>query len=464
MSRQVQIPRDEREILLEKKSDLKKYLSNQELREQLNDKYGILPLYLNGVEILTGKDVFPLIKEGMKKDISMFIDFIDTGFIATSIPMFAVFQEIKVCTECDLPVLIMGETGTGKELAAKWIHNRSNRGKKRFMDISCVGIPESILESELFGYEKGAFTGATARKRGGVEVANGGSLFLDEIGDMPPIIQAKLLKFLDDGKFRRLGGTEDLKSDTRIIAATNKRIDRPQIRGECQFRDDLYYRLNAMTIIIPPLRIRIVDILLLIYFFIQKYNENHPKKRVESISNLTLYWLLMHSWRGNVRELKSAVGNLCNHSQKGRIIHNTYHQYCLPHKAQELSRKFYYEYPIEKYKGKVPTIDSYIPVSELLSFDFFKFFKNVERHFRPEHRGKWLEIAREGLNCLTIWDSHKSQSKKFDFGDKYEDCEAQFWQKLMARYPNASIFQLARITGVSWDKVKRAINKFSRKS
>lgn len=201
-------------------------------------------------------------------------------------------------------VLIQGESGVGKELLAKAIHMRSPRKDKPFLDINCAGLSETLLESELFGHERGAFTDAKALKRGLFEVADGGTVFLDEVGDMPPSIQPKLLRVLESKTFRRVGGTHDIVVDVRIIAATNKELAKLVEKGG--FREDLYYRLKVMPLTVPPLRERGKDILILADFFIKELNAL-LKKRVKGYAEAAQALLLAYTWPGNVRELKNVT-------------------------------------------------------------------------------------------------------------------------------------------------------------
>jgi len=201
-------------------------------------------------------------------------------------------------------ILIEGENGTGKDLIAKTMHYQSLRQAEPFLAINCAAIPETLLESELFGYEKGAFTDARAQKRGLFELADKGTLFLDEIGEVPLSLQAKLLRVLEDQCFRRLGGLRDIHVDLRIIAATNKNL-REAVR-EGAFRQDLYYRLNVIQLVVPPLRERPQDILPLARFFIEHYN-NKFKRQIEGLTPEAESLLLTHDWPGNVRELRNAI-------------------------------------------------------------------------------------------------------------------------------------------------------------
>ena len=201
-------------------------------------------------------------------------------------------------------ILLEGENGTGKDLIAKTLHYQSLRQAEPFIAINCAAIPETLLESELFGYEKGAFTDARAQKRGIFELADKGTLFLDEIGEIPLMLQAKLLRVLEEQSFRRLGGLKDIKLDLRVIAATNKNLREAVKEGA--FRQDLYFRLNVIQIQIPALRERTEDILPLARFFIEHYNRKF-KRSIEGVSEAAGRLLLSHSWPGNVRELRNAI-------------------------------------------------------------------------------------------------------------------------------------------------------------
>jgi transcriptional regulator with PAS, ATPase and Fis domain len=201
-------------------------------------------------------------------------------------------------------VLIQGESGTGKELAANAIHYISKRSNKPLMKINCSAIPDSLLESELFGYEKGAFTDAKSTKKGLFELADGGTVFLDEIGDMKPFLQSKILRVLENQTFMRVGGERDIKVDVRIIAATNKNLD--TLVREGSFRKDLYYRLKVMVIEMPPLRERVEDILLLSNLFIEENNREHTKT-IKGFSEEAKKLMTQYQWPGNVRELKNVI-------------------------------------------------------------------------------------------------------------------------------------------------------------
>ena len=201
-------------------------------------------------------------------------------------------------------ILLEGENGTGKDLIAKTLHYQSTRQAEPFIAINCAAIPDSLLESELFGYEKGAFTDARSQKRGIFELADKGTLFLDEIGEIPLMLQAKLLRVLEEQTFRRLGGLKDIKLDLRVIAATNKNLREAVKEGA--FRQDLYFRLNVIQILIPPLRERLEDIIPLTRFFIEHYNRKF-KRNIEGVSTAAEKLLVGHDWPGNVRELRNAI-------------------------------------------------------------------------------------------------------------------------------------------------------------
>lgn len=225
--------------------------------------------------------------------------------IGNSEPIKEVFRFIQqVANSPKTTVLIRGETGTGKELVARAIHYKSERGNKPFIEINCSAFQETLLEAELFGYEAGAFTNATHRKKGLLELAHHGSFFFDEIGDMAPSLQAKILKVLEKQTFRRVGGTKEIHIDTRIISASSRNIE--TCISEGTFREDLYYRLNVASITLPPLRDRKEDVILLAEHFLKSYNAEF-KKNLKGITNKLKTKLLEHSWPGNVRELKNAI-------------------------------------------------------------------------------------------------------------------------------------------------------------
>ena len=201
-------------------------------------------------------------------------------------------------------VLITGENGSGKELVARALHRNSRRASGPFVRVNCAAVPHELIESELFGHEKGAFTGALALRRGKFELASGGTLFLDEVGDMPPTMQAKLLRVLQEAEFERVGGTETLKVDVRLITATNKDLAAEVAAG--RFREDLFYRLNVISVTLPPLRARKGDIPALVSHFMRRFTDVHGKK-IQGLAPGTLQALLRHDWPGNVRELENSI-------------------------------------------------------------------------------------------------------------------------------------------------------------
>jgi Nif-specific regulatory protein len=227
-----------------------------------------------------------------------------SNIIGTSGPMRQVYEQVTQVARTNTTVLIRGESGTGKELIAHAIHYNSTRAKKPFIRVNCAALPETLIESELFGYEKGAFTGAQARKRGRFELAEGGTLFLDEIGEINLATQVKLLRVLQEREFERVGGTETLKANVRLIAATNKDLE--AAIAEKSFREDLYYRLNVFTLFIPPLRERKSDLLLLADHFVSKYAREHGKS-IQRISTPAIDMLVSYHWPGNVRELENII-------------------------------------------------------------------------------------------------------------------------------------------------------------
>jgi transcriptional regulator with GAF, ATPase, and Fis domain len=226
------------------------------------------------------------------------------GIVGNSQTLQNVLDLVRAVAATDSTVLILGETGTGKELIARALHNNSRRCERSFVKLNCSAIPSELLESELFGHEKGAFTGAIAQKVGRFEMADTGTLFLDEIGDMPLALQPKLLRVLQEQEFERLGSCRTHRISVRMIAATNRNLDEMQSRGE--FRSDLYYRLNVFPIVIPPLRERREDIAPLVVHFVENF-ANRMGKRIEHIPRETFDALTSYAWPGNVRELQNLL-------------------------------------------------------------------------------------------------------------------------------------------------------------
>ncbi len=240
-----------------------------------------------------------------------------SNIIGNSSVMREVYERITQVARTNTTVLIRGESGTGKELIAHAIHYNSLRSDRPFIRVSCAALPETLIEAELFGYEKGAFTGAQTQKKGRFELAEGGTLFLDEIGELAPTLQVKLLRVLQEREFERVGGTQTLRANVRLIAATNKDLD--QAIGDGTFREDLYYRLNVFSVFVPPLRERKPDILLLADHFLEKYAREHSKN-IRRISTPAIDMLVSYHWPGNVRELENAMERatlVCD----GHVIH-----------------------------------------------------------------------------------------------------------------------------------------------
>ncbi len=248
------------------------------------------------------------------------------GIVGNSNVMREMFSMIDQVADTEATVLLLGESGTGKELVAKAIHQRSSRASKPFVAVNCAALPESIIESELFGHEKGAYTGAFEQRKGRFEQANEGTLFLDEIGELSPSLQIKLLRFLQDHRFERVGGNANIEADVRVIAATNSNLQKAVDQGA--FRADLYYRLNVFPINVPPLRERGADILLLADHFVSQFNRQNNKK-IQRISTPALDLLMIYHWPGNVRELENCILRAAILSTDGVI-----HAYHLPPSLQ----------------------------------------------------------------------------------------------------------------------------------
>jgi Nif-specific regulatory protein len=240
-----------------------------------------------------------------------------SNIIGTSGPVRQMYEQVAQVAGTNTTVLIRGESGTGKELIAHAIHYNSLRAKKPFVKVSCAALPETLIESELFGHEKGAFTGAETRKKGRFELAEGGTLFLDEIGDITLATQVKLLRVLQQRELERLGGTETIKVNVRVLAATNKDLEKAIAAGT--FREDLYYRLNVFAIFMPPLRERKADLLLLVDHFVDKLSRDH-RKIVKRVTTPAIDALMSYHWPGNVRELENVLERavlVCD----GQVIH-----------------------------------------------------------------------------------------------------------------------------------------------
>jgi two-component system, NtrC family, response regulator len=270
------------------------------------ESYLVKPVEISAVLVALEKAVE---RRSLRQDVQLLSDRLNsksqyTNIIGESPELHAVFDIIKRAAPTRATVLVLGESGTGKELIAQAIHEESTRRDKPFVKVNCAALTESLLESELFGHEKGSFTGAIGRREGRFELANGGTLFLDEIGDISPGMQVKLLRVLQQHEFERVGGTQTVKVDVRLVAATNKDLEGLVRAGK--FREDLFYRLNVVSVTLPPLRQRKSDIPLLCTYFIQKYSVEHEKK-ISGLAPGTLNALLAYNWPGNVRELSNVV-------------------------------------------------------------------------------------------------------------------------------------------------------------
>ncbi|WP_420263637.1 sigma-54-dependent transcriptional regulator [Candidatus Magnetominusculus dajiuhuensis] len=268
--------------------------------------YLIKPLDKDVITLVVGKaaERMSLLKENIRLHRELFDKFNMEGIIGRSKKMTEVIDVVKKITATPVTVLIYGESGTGKELIARAIHYNSPRKNAPFTPINCAAIPDNLIESELFGHEPGAFTGATHRKPGLIESADGGTLFLDEIGDLSLLTQTKLLRVLQDKEVRRLGGKDTIKVNVRFIAATNKDLEKEIETGK--FREDLYYRLKVVTVTLPPLTERKEDIPLLVNFFISRYNAEFGKQ-ISGIDNGALKLLTDYHWPGNIRQLGSVI-------------------------------------------------------------------------------------------------------------------------------------------------------------
>jgi Nif-specific regulatory protein len=238
--------------------------------------------------------------------------------IGTSGPIRQVYDQVAQVARTTTTVLIRGESGTGKEMIAHAIHYNSSRARKPFVKVSCAALPESLIESELFGYERGAFTGAQGLKKGRFELADGGTIFLDEVGDLSPATQVKLLRVLQEREFERLGGTQSVRVNVRLVAATHRPLEK--LIADGQFREDLFYRLNVFTIFAPPLRERKPDIMLLADHFLQKYSGEHGKS-IKRISTPAIDMLTSYHWPGNVRELENTMERAVLVSEGG-VVHS----------------------------------------------------------------------------------------------------------------------------------------------
>lgn len=251
--------------------------------------------------------------------------------VGKSVEMQRIFRLIEDISHSDATVLIQGESGTGKEVIARAMHRMSTRSNRSFITANCAAIPETLLESELFGYEKGAFTGAIVSRKGRFELAEGGTLFLDEVTEMKPSAQVDLLRVLQEKEFRRVGGSKLIDSDVRIIASSNKSVEEEVEHGN--FREDLYYRLNVIPLHVPPLRMRKEDIPFLIDHFLEKHRKE-AKRKIRGVSEESIELLMSYDWPGNVRELENVVLRTMVLGKKERIVSED-----LPDKIRRLGRR-----------------------------------------------------------------------------------------------------------------------------
>jgi two-component system response regulator AtoC len=300
--------------------------------------YILKPLRLD--EILAKVETISQLKSLMKENqylrekLSQKYNF--NNIIGKNKKMLELFDLIKDIAKTNSTILINGESGTGKELIANAIHFNSDRIKKPFVKVNCGVLAENLLESELFGHMKGSFTGAIKDKLGRFEIANGGTIFLDEIGDISANMQLKLLRVLQEGEFERVGGTETLKVDVRIIAATNRDLAQMMLNGE--FRQDLYYRLNVIPLEVPPLRERKDDIPLLISHFLEKFNK-HFNKKIDIIEDDAMKCLQNYSWQGNIRELENLIERSVVLNKTGKLTVKDFPHYVV-NSEDELSFEF----------------------------------------------------------------------------------------------------------------------------
>ncbi|HRS56048.1 MAG TPA: sigma-54 dependent transcriptional regulator [Desulfomonilia bacterium] len=315
--------------------------------------------------------------------------------VGANVKMQKLYDQILTAADTNLTVLILGETGTGKELVARSIHSRSDRRSKQFVTINCAAVPENLLESEFFGHEKGAFSGAVTQRIGKFEKAHTGTLFLDEIGDIPIDLQAKILRVLEDGKITRLGSNREIELDFRVICATNRPIQ-SMIKKEL-FREDLFYRISVLPIIIPPLRERKDDISLLVNHFIEKHGKkfNSP---VKGVSREAMDQLMAYSWPGNVREMENVIQRAMVSCRSERIEH-----------FSDLGKNLHEtaSATVEE-AADGPTI--WVDAGEGAGYHAIKqnlieqFERRYFEHLLKKHRGVIAEAAREsGLNYKTFY-------------------------------------------------------------
>ncbi|MBI2447117.1 MAG: sigma-54-dependent Fis family transcriptional regulator [Candidatus Omnitrophica bacterium] len=317
------------------------------------------------------------------------------NIIGTSGRMMEVLAIIGKIVDTSVTVLLHGETGTGKELIARAIHYNSPRKDNPFVKMNCVAIPDTLLESELFGHEKGAFTGAVSRKLGKFELANEGTLFLDEIGDMNLLTQAKLLRVLQEKEFERVGGTESVKVDVRIISATNKDMEKAIKTGE--FREDLYYRLNVVPVILPPLRDRKDDIPLLFEYFMEKFNKE-LNKNIKHIAFDAIELLMKYDWPGNVRELENVLQRAIV-LEKGDTLTREYLPMAIKARGEDIKldldkASFFTNLP-HAIKGIVADVEKQIIIKTLNSTNWNR--SKAAEHLRISRKSLHNKMTKYGL-------------------------------------------------------------------
>jgi PAS domain S-box-containing protein len=336
------------------------------------------PLYdpegrvMGGVETL--RDVSTL--EWMRQELALNYDY--SHIVGKSPAMREVYGRMQDVARADTTVFIQGESGTGKELVARAIHFNSDRRDRPFVGVNCSALPEGVLESELFGHVRGAFTGAIRDKAGRFELANGGTLFLDEVGELTPAVQVKLLRVLEAREFQRVGDTRNIRVDFRLITATNKDLRREMEAG--RFRDDLYYRLNVFPIELPPLRDRTEDLPLLVNHFMEKFN-HQMGRRVRGLSGEAMNAIYLYGWPGNVRELENAMEHAFVHS-RGALI-----------QMDDLPRHLVQASP------EPASVEKGLRDEALDSFER----KLIVRHLEEAHWRRTVAARRLGISPVTLW-------------------------------------------------------------
>ncbi|MFB3924883.1 MAG: sigma 54-interacting transcriptional regulator [Syntrophales bacterium] len=405
------------------------------------------------VVILTVKralERMDLLKRNIELQQALYDKFRLEGIIGRSKIIGEVIRIIKKVSGSPVTVLILGESGTGKELIARAIHYNSPRAARPFTAINCAAIPETLLESELFGYEPGSFTGATSRKIGLFEASNNGTVFLDEIGDLPPLTQSKILRVLQEKEVRRLGGRESIKVDVRIIAATNKDLEKAMREGK--FREDLYYRLKVVTIHLPPLRDRREDIEELANFFLARYNQVFGK-RIKKIDDSAMKALLEYNWPGNIRQLESAVEKAVLMCEGETISIN------------DIKSELQKPVPRQKFDVQIPD----------KGLNFEEFEKTLLKKAMDKTNGVAAKAARLlGMSYYTFynrWEKYEGSSEpavqidlfEFDIPDSgviFEELEKDLLRKAMARSGNV-IAKAARLLGMSYKSFYNRWEKYS---